>query len=293
MESQVSGRNEDFHTSFWVEIGKHGLSVNGTLVDIWASRNPQCGMAGLYMTRLGQIALDVGITTDEAQEALDELEEVDRVHFVDGVILVPDRARKINTKGENMAKSFAKDVALIDPHNPLRRRWLTDYIGWDWLAEHRALFEPLLTPSEALPVSHEQAKSENPSEGSRATATARAMDGAGEGISNEYVVGTTPQPPEKERILEAFRDYTTRPNAQWTASRLKLVEAALSHSTADEIVAAIKAWPDSPFHNGAKLGTGAMHDLRHLLKDRETIEELIKYGELSRDRFAEGMRAAA
>lgn len=289
----MSGRNEDFHTSFWVEIGKHGLSVNGTLVDIWASRNPQCGMAGLYMTRLGQIALDVGITAEEAQEALDELEEVDRVHFVDGVILVPERAKKINTKGENMAKSFAKDVALIDPHNPLRRRWLTDYIDWDWLAEHRALFEPLLTPSGALPGSHEQAKSENPSEGSRATATARATDRASEGGSTRSVVGTTPQPQEKERILEAFRHYTNRPSAQWTASRHELVDQALAHSTVDEIVAAIKAWPDSPFHNGTKLGTGAMHDLRHLLKDRETIEELIKYGELSRDSFSERMRAPA
>jgi hypothetical protein len=151
-------------------------------------------MAGLYKLRAGQLAFELGIPTDQEQAVWDELRRVDLVFREEGVVLIRSRVKHLRTRGRNMAVSIAKDVALIAPDHPLRRRFLELYGETPWLAEHLTRLEGFSGAFGGPCTPHHQADSENPSEGSD------GVPGLGHGLGHGN--GQVGEDSERDAALE-------------------------------------------------------------------------------------------
>lgn len=269
----VVSRREDIDNATWADGDFAGLSPLAKLGYLWSFTNPICGMAGLYKCRPGQLAFELGIDQEQELAVWEELSRASFAFYEDGVVFVRTRVKHLRTRGENMAKSIAADVAKIDVEHPLRIRFLETYGSTSWLASK---LEPLEGFSGTLPTSLGQAKSSNPSEGSSATATASAGEAVraeDSGTTTTVVAGASE---DDMRIFVAWKEVTDRNGTTaLTEDRLGYIQRAREHSSTDEIVEAIRHWELSDFHNGTKYGK-PYTELRFLLKDRETIEELLR-----------------
>jgi hypothetical protein len=125
-------RNEDFDNSFWSQEVVEGLSADATLLYIWSWTNPHCGMAGLYELGVRPMT-ESNVAADRILDAFEELAVRNLAFYVKGVVFVRARVKRLRTKSPQIAKSIAKDVALVDPAHPLRVRWVETYRNTSWL----------------------------------------------------------------------------------------------------------------------------------------------------------------
>jgi hypothetical protein len=125
-------RNEDFDNAFWSQSAIEELSPQATLLYIWSWTNPRCGMAGIY--EVGPKAMkESKVSVRHIQGALVELAAARLAFYVDGVLWVVARVKRLRTKTVQIAKSIAKDVEAISEGHDLRRRWLEFYGSTSWL----------------------------------------------------------------------------------------------------------------------------------------------------------------
>lgn len=148
-------RREDVDNSIWSDPEFAALSPEAKTVYLWSFTNPRCGMAGLYKVPAGTAAFEVGLTPEQEQAALKELQRTRFAYYVDGVVWVRSRVKHLRTRGEHMAKSIVKDVDMIDRRHPLRHMFAAEY-GESWLQKalekfglDQAILEsPCRTPTE-------------------------------------------------------------------------------------------------------------------------------------------------
>jgi len=124
----VSQRNENIANEIWQDEPFALLSAPAKLVYLWSFTNPLCGMAGLYKVRQQQIELDTGQTRGVVVAALDELAEHGMVAYLDGMLWVVARVKRLVSQTPQIAKSIAKDVGRAPATHPLRAAFL----GWNW-----------------------------------------------------------------------------------------------------------------------------------------------------------------
>lgn len=124
----MSRRNENIDNAIWQDEPFALLSAAGKLTFVWSFTNQLCGMAGLYKVRLPQIELDTGQTRGTVLAALEELREHSMVFFLDGILWVVARVKRLVNTTPQIAKSIAKDVSLIPAAHPFR----SAFLGWHW-----------------------------------------------------------------------------------------------------------------------------------------------------------------
>jgi hypothetical protein len=125
-------RNEDFDNAFWSQSVIEDLSAQATLFYIWSWTNPRCGMAGLY--EVGMKAMtESKVPLADLDRVLTELADARLAVYLEDVLWIIARVKRLRTKSVQMAKSIAKDVAAIDVAHPLRLRWLEHQRGATWL----------------------------------------------------------------------------------------------------------------------------------------------------------------
>lgn len=190
-------RIEDFDTATWTEDPFASLSAPAKLVFVWSRTNLGCGMAGLYRTRVAQIAFETGHSSEQVTAALAELAEHDLVYFdaATGVLWNVERARRLRRRFDRMARSVARDVAKIPADHPLRIRFLEVYAEQPWLRDELRPLKFDRTSGELLETPDSQGKSENFS------GTSPDVPGEGEGINvseKEGVQGPAAAPGARE-----------------------------------------------------------------------------------------------
>lgn len=126
-------RREDIDNGVWATGDFAALSPLAKLAYIWTFTNQHCGMSGLYKLRTGQLAFELGIDADQEAAIWNELAEADFAHYEAGVVFVRTRVKHLRTRGVNMAKSIASDLAKIDAEHPLRRSFDEEYADVAWL----------------------------------------------------------------------------------------------------------------------------------------------------------------
>lgn len=131
-EHDSVSRNEDFDNAFWSQRVVEDLSANATLFYIWSWTNTRCGMAGLY--EVGRRAMtESKVALGDLDAALAELSDARLAFYVDDVLWVVARVKRLRTKTVQMAKSIAKDVAAIDAAHPARVKWVEHNRETSWL----------------------------------------------------------------------------------------------------------------------------------------------------------------
>lgn len=145
-------RNEDFDNAFWSQRVVEDLSAHATLFYIWSWTNTRCGMAGLY--EVGRRAMtESKVSSEDLDGVLAELSAARLAFYVDDVLWVVARVKRLRTKTVQMAKSIAKDVVAIDAAHPLRARWLEHNREVSWL--RAALSERGVNLGQVLGEPHE------------------------------------------------------------------------------------------------------------------------------------------
>jgi hypothetical protein len=175
-------RNEDFDNAFWDQPVVEELSAPATLLYIWSWTNPRCGMAGIYET--GRRAMtESKVTLDELDGVLEELAGHKLAFYVQGVLWVVARVKRLRTKTIWVAKSIAKDVTDINPAHPLRRKWLEHHRNASWLASALAEAHLSLTSTSGEP--HEKLDTEPNSETLTRTSTEVPLTGLGRSTTSD------------------------------------------------------------------------------------------------------------
>lgn len=115
-------RREDIVNTIWDELDH--LSNDAVLLYVWSWTNPRCGMAGVY--KVPQRRLLEGRLEDPLP-ALSELVRDGKLRYEDGVLWNVARVKRLSHISEQIAKSIAKDLAEIDPSNPVYLEFVERY----------------------------------------------------------------------------------------------------------------------------------------------------------------------
>jgi hypothetical protein len=126
-------RRESVDNAIWGDPKFAALTANARYLYLWTFTNPRCGMAGVYKLSVNQAALETGLQADDVRAALDELGERRYVLVHDDVVWVRTRVKQLATKTPQVARSIAKDLAKIDPANPVIAAFADEYKRVDWL----------------------------------------------------------------------------------------------------------------------------------------------------------------
>lgn len=119
-------RREDVMNTIWDDLDH--LSNDAMLLYVWSWTNPRCGMSGLYKVPRRKL-LEGRLQTSELAEALTELDKQGNLRYEEGVLWVVARVKRLSMISDQIAKSIAKDLAEIDPKNPLFGAFVSRYGG--------------------------------------------------------------------------------------------------------------------------------------------------------------------
>lgn len=125
-------RREDVDNAIWSDPDFEGLSPAAKLTYLWSFTNPRCGMAGIYQVSLRAVTFETGLSVEQAQAAMGELERHRFVFFDGKVLWIRARVKHLRSRHPNFAKSIWKDVERVASH-PFAAWFLTLYGSDSWL----------------------------------------------------------------------------------------------------------------------------------------------------------------
>jgi hypothetical protein len=128
-------RREDIDNAIWGDPVFEGLSVEAKLLYLWSFTNPLCGMAGLYRVSPMRMQRETGLTAQRWAKATRELQEAALVFYERSWLWCRSRVKYLRTRTPNMATSIMADVGKLDPNDPLRHRFVDEYVHCDWLVK--------------------------------------------------------------------------------------------------------------------------------------------------------------
>jgi len=187
-------------------------------------------MAGIY--EIGRRAMtESKVAADELDGVLEELAGHKLAFYVEGVLWVVARVKRLRTKTIWVAKSIAKDVADISPAHPLRRKWLEHHRNASWLAS--ALAEARLNLTSTSSEPHINADTEPNRETLTRTSPEVPLTGLGRSTTSDEGHGRLTR--------EIVDDAITILSARWTT----IEEAAIENAAA--------MYPEVDLLQGARL----------------------------------------
>lgn len=123
------------------------MSSSARWLYVWAFTNPHCNMAGVYKASLRMASMETGLTADEIQSALAELESAQFIAYdTEGRWLwVRTRVKHIRSQNRNVAKAIISALTDLPRGHPFGATFYREYVDSDWgSGENRGVLEALL-----------------------------------------------------------------------------------------------------------------------------------------------------
>jgi hypothetical protein len=235
-------RHEDIDNAIWDDPDFEKLSPYATLLYLWSFTNPRCGMAGVYKVSQSKM-IESKVPARNLDAALVELRDARFLFYEDSVLWVRSRVKRLRARSPQMAKSIARDIQKLDPAHPIRRMFLDEYHGVQWLNDtlsgpyaegmHTVSEKPIGKP-DSYTVS---IPSPDPID---------RVNGNGNGNGQgdvAVVVSVRGEVSGRARALADFEYWQARcnhPNAKPTAERVRKIEARYAEGyTSEQVRSAI------------------------------------------------------
>jgi hypothetical protein len=243
------------------------------LLYIWSWTNEHNGMAGLYKIHEAMICVETGLSVERLRDALAQIAEHEFAFYIEGVMFVRTRAKRLRTRSPQIAKSIARDVSQIRSDHPLRIRFCETYEEMPWL---RPAFQGLRL-TRASSEAHESADKQG--DGVSLTRASLEAPRSGSGLSSSSKEDLSDQRPnharaEMRQVFDAWIASTGRTTRTvFSAERQRIIRNALKVFPLVDLLDAVDGWRFSGHHRGENDSSTVYNDIELLLKDAKHVEK--------------------
>lgn len=298
----MAARKEDILNSFWDDLDE-ALSNEAMLLYIWSWTNRRVGASGFYSVARRQL-LEGRFDAEVLDAALKECEDTGKLMYRDGVMWSITRAKRLGWKNPNAAELIRRELADLDPANPIYAAFIDRYEGHPWgktkdgeqryLTLREGSGEGFETPpkgsgngSEAHDVPQNEADAATPPEGSGDPSGGVPGSGSGSGngsgsgegsLAAVRLAETAPAAIRKALpAVEGILGRISETRGLAFAERDRIAAAMVSYSDVDHVAAA------EDFEDWACRGTGKSAALTDVVQSYRSQLEV-------RQRKAEGAK---